>query len=198
MTQQKETQATETENTESWPDRAARLAGIIAHYPVHNRGDLAQLREVDAEQPDTAAFWRLTNQHQLGMTPDTERRWALILKCIALLTPNGNREDRIQSAHQQRRSLGQALFLGPDEQRESPLCHEKRMEQLVSSQGKSFRSNLANIVRMLAQQGAQLDCRELARVILAEGSNREGHRRNMQRIARDYYRAEHRSSPGKE
>ena len=188
------TTTTPTEQRESWPDTAARLAGIIAHYPVHNRGDLAQLRRMDPEEPDAPAFWRLTNQHRLGMSTDSERRWALILQSIALLTPNTNNAARVLSAHDPRTPVGRALFQGGDPQRTQALCHEQRLEQLLSSRRKDFRRNLMNLVRMMAQQGTQMDFREMARLVLDEDRDPEAHRRRLNRIPRDYYRAEHRAS----
>ena len=177
---------------EDWPSTAARLADIIAHYPVHNRGGLAELRRMDPEEPDAPTFWRLTNQHRLGMSPENERRWATILQAIALLTPNANREGRVTSAHNRRMPVGTALFQGKDPQRESALCDEQRLEQLAGSRGKAFRKCLLNLVRTLAQQDARLNCEEIARMVLGEGRNRKEQQRRMSRVTRDYYRAEYR------
>ena len=178
----------------SWPDTAAKLANIIAHYPIHNRKDLAELRRMNPEDPDTPAFWRLTNQHSLGMSPENERRWALILNGIALMTPNTNTEDQVRSAHNPRISIGKALFQGNDPERKDPICHERRVQQLLNSRGKAFRRNLAITMRMLAQNDVSLDWREIARLILYEGQDHESRQQAGLRITKDYYRAEYRAN----
>ena len=181
------------EGREPWPETAARLANTIAHYPMFNRKDLAELRRMDPEEPDAPAFWRLTNRHQLGRSPENERSWGLILHGIALMTPNTNTEGRVRSAHNPRVSVGTALFQGNDPSRKHPLCQEQRLEQLTNSRGKPFRRNLTIILRTLGQNEASLDWRELARLILDEEQHPDRRKDHITKMARDFYRAEYKA-----
>lgn len=178
---------------DSWPDRAARLANQIAHWPVHRRGELAQLRRMDPEKPKAPAFWRLLHRDQLGRTPENETRWGTILHAIALMTPNSNTEDNVQSAHNPRIPFGRALFEGSDPERQKALCHEARVQLLLSSREHIFRRNFLIIIRMLGQNGAQVDWREAARLVLDEGRNLEAMEDHVRRVYRLYYQAEHRA-----
>ena len=175
---------------EKWPDLAARLANIIAHYPVHQRGDLAQLRRMNPESPNAPAFWRLLHRHGLGRTQENERRWGTILQAIAIMTPNANTKDNVQSAHNPRRPFGRSLYEGNGKGR-MPLCREGRLHQMLGSREHIFRRNFMIIMRMLAQNGAQVDWREAARLVLDEGRNLKAMEDHVRRVYRLYYQAEY-------
>ena len=87
-------------NIQPWPDRAVSMAGTIAQYVEHRRGDLAELRRMDPDEPDAAVFWRLMAQYDLlDVGEAVERKWALIIHGIALTTPTGSGEGNRRSAH---------------------------------------------------------------------------------------------------
>ena len=70
----------------------ASIAAGVAHQMARadfRRGDLAALRRMVPDDPGAAAFWRLMAQHDLLGSPVVERKWALILHGIALMTPTG-------------------------------------------------------------------------------------------------------------
>ena len=103
-----------------WPERAVSMTGTIAQYAEYRRGDLAELRRMDPDEPDAAVFWRLMAQYGLldvGEAMEEE------------MGTNHPRH-RVDDAQQQRRGqsrdrtqrpnvpVGRALFLGGESQRD--------------------------------------------------------------------------------
>ena len=187
-------EANQTPEEMSWPDRAAHLANIIAHYPVYNRGDLAQLRRMNHDRPTAPAFLRIANRYRFGQDEEDLHRWALVLRGIAIMTPNSNTHDHIRSAHNPYVSVGRALFQGSNPNRTQAICSESRVRKLTNSTGSAFRNNLLSTLRMLARDQTSLDWRELANLILDVGRNRNATEKHREYIARQYYQAEYRAS----
>ncbi len=171
-----------------WGASAARLAHRIAREDFP-RGDLAALRRMTPGAP-AAAYWRLMAEEDLLGSPAVERKWALILQGIAIMTPTANRPGNGRGAHDPGTPVGRALFLGDDPARSSALYSEMRLNRLLSAHGPALHALLARMFRMLAAQGVSLDWREMARFILSDGYDEERGEEARRRIARAYYRAE--------
>lgn len=178
-----------------WPHKAAQMAGTLSLYPEYRRGELAELRRMDPQNPGPPAYWRLMAHHQLlEYSEITERKWALILKGIALMTPNTSTKEHPRSAHNPTAPLGRALYLGNDERRSSAFYHENRLNRLLQATGTTLQASLINLFHTLSQQNIAVNWRQIARLILAEGYDQEASRRIRKNIAKDYYQAEYRSS----
>ena len=178
----------------SWGDVAVEIAGRIARLADSRLGDLAELRRMDPDEPDAAVFWRLMAEYDLFGNPDVERKWALILHGIALMTPrNRAGGEGTSTAHDGYTPIGRALFLGGESRRESGRYSETRLNRLLTSRGPMLRTLLARMFRMLASDGVTFNWREMAQFILNEGYDEEAAERARRRIARDYYTAERRS-----
>ena len=183
------------ENTQPWPERAVSMAGTIGQYVEHRRGDLAELRRMDPDEPDAAAFWRLMAQHDLlNSNVALERKWGLIIHGIALMTPTNNGGDNSRTAHDGYMPVGRALFLGRDSQRGSAFYSEARLNRLLTSGGPMLRTLLSRMFRMLAATGVTFNWREMAQFILNEGYDHDAAEKGRRRIAREYYRAERSSN----
>ena len=170
----------------SWGDIAFRLAGQVAGLPDHDRGGFAGLRRMDPDEPDTAAFWRLMASEDLLGIPEVERKWGLILHGIALMTRTAGDDVAGRSAHDGRSPVGRTLYENG--------YSETRFNRLLTARGDMLRALLTRMFRMLAADQATFDWREMATYILNEGYDDEAAERNRRRIAREYYRAERRSS----
>ena len=183
------------ENTQPWPDRAVSMAGTIAQYAEHRRGDFAELRRMDPDEPDAAAFWRLMAQHDLLNSSETvEGKWGLIIHGIALMTPTNSSEGNPNTAHSGSIPVGRALYLGGESQRATAFYSEARLNRLLTSGGPMLRTLLSRMFRMLASGGVTFNWREMAQFILNEGHDDDATERSRRRIAREYYRAERGSS----
>ena len=183
------------ENTQPWPERAVSMAGTIAQYVEHRRGDLAELRRMDPDEPDAAAFWRLMAQYGLlDVGEEAERKWALIIHGIALTTPNGSGEANRGTAHNGQMPVGRALFLGGESQRATGFYSEARLNRLLTADGPMLRTLLARMFRMLAASSVTFNWREMAQFILNEGYDEDAAEQSHRRIAREFYRAERRSN----
>ena len=183
------------ENTQPWPDRAVSMAGTIAQYVEHRRGDLAELRRMDPDEPDAAVFWRLMAQYDLlDVGEAVEGKWALIIHGIALTTPTGSGEGNHSSAHGGYVPVGRALFLGGESQRATGFYSEARLNRLLTAGGPILRTLLARMFRMLASSGVSFNWREMAQFILNEGHDEDAAEQSRRRMAREYYRAERRSN----
>lgn len=186
----------QSEESLPWPERAVRMAGAIAQYAEHRRGDLAELRRMDPDEPNAAAFWRLMGQYDLLNNSEAiERKWGLIIHGIALMTPTGGGEGDTGTAHNGSMPVGRALYLGGESQRSAALYSESRLNRLLTSGGPMMRTLLARMFRMLAAGGVTFNWREMAQYILNEGLDDDAaFEQNRRRIAREYYRAERRSN----
>lgn len=183
------------EDSLPWSERAVRMAGTIAQYAEHRRGDLAELRRMDPDEPDAAAFWRLMAQYGLlNSSEDVERKWGLIIHGIALMTPTNSGEGNPNTAHNGSMPVGRALYLGGESQRSAAYYSEARLNRLLTSGGPMLRTLLARMFRMLAAGGVTFNWREMAQFILNESYDEDAAEQNRRRIAREYYRAERRSN----
>ena len=179
----------------SWGDIAVSLSGSIARLGEHRRGDLAELRRMDPDKPDAAVFWRLLARYDLLNSGEAvERKWALILHGIALMTPANSGSDNPQTAHDGSMPVGRALFLGSEEQRAQGFYSESRLNRMLTAREGMLRVLLARMFRMLSASGVSFNWREMAQFILNEGYNEDAAERGRRRIARDYYQAERRSA----
>ena len=180
------TPAAESE-VRSWGDIAFRLTGAVAALPNYDRGGFAGLRRMDPDEPDTAAFWRLMSREDLLGNPEIERKWGLILHGIALMTRTaGGDAVASRSAHSGSMPVGRALYENG--------YSESRFNRLLTARDDMLRVLLARMFRMLAAEDASFNWREMAQYILNEGYNDEQAEEGRRRLARDYYRAERRSS----
>ena len=189
----------------SWGDIAVGFAGEMARA-TFKRGDLAELRRMDPDEPDAAVFWRLLARSGLldsrGMGPEAERKWGLILHGIALMTPtagsDADSDGRRSSAHNPTIPVGLALFQGGDANRARAFYSESRLNRLLTARGPMLRALLARTFRMLGAADQPFNWRDMARLILHEGYREDSAERVRRRIARAYYQAERRSSQSTE
>ena len=179
---------------QSWSGIAFGFATQIAGENFH-RGDLAQLRRMDPDAPDAAAYWRLMADRGLLGSAEWEAKWALILHGIALMTRTSGSNAAGRSAHDRHMPVGRALFVGGDPgRRESGYYSESRLNRLLTARGPILRTLLARMFRMMAAAGQPFNWGEMARFVIYEDS--EGERSELARrdIARAYYQAERRSA----
>ena len=179
----------------SWGDIAVSMAAYIAQLADHRRGDLAELRRMDPDDPDAAVFWQILARHDLlNIGEPVERKWALIMHGIALMTPTTGGSDNRQTAHDGRTPVGMALFLGGETQRGQGFYSESRLNRLLTARQSMLRTLLARLFRMLAASGVSFNWREMAQFILNEGYNEDAAEQGRRRIAREYFRAARRNS----
>ena len=177
------------ERPRTWADIAAEFAWRMSR-PNFQRGDLAELRRMNPDSPDTAVFWRMMAQQDLlGRGADLENKWALVLHGIALMTPTG---EGGRSAHDGTVPVGRALYLGGDGDRNSGYYSETRLNRLLTARGPMLRALLARLFRMTASANASFNWREMATFILSDGYSEERAEQSRRRIAREYFSAERR------
>lgn len=156
------------------------------------RGDLAELRRMKLGDTPPGAFWRIMVQRGLLgkiKAREVERRWALVVHGIALMTPN---------AHDWNTSIGKALYEGGESGRKNAFYHDLRLARLLAARGAMFESLLTQLFRMMGNAGQPFDWRKMATLILCEESNPEKAEEVRVDIAKSYYETEYRNSPTKE
>lgn len=186
-------QATEPTATLSWGEIAVRLANDIA-VEGFNRGDLAALRRMDPDEPDAAAFWRLTARYDLRGSHEVERKWALVMHGIALMTKTAGDDVPSRSAHARNMPIGRALFIGDSPDRTTAFYSESRLNRLLTARDVMLRTLLARMFRMMAAVNQSFDWYQMAQLILNDGHDEERSNRIRRNIARDYYWAENRAN----
>lgn len=184
---------TKEDRPKTWGEIAFDLAGHVAS-PGFRRGDLAELRRMQPDKPDAAAFWQLLARNDLLGKPVVERKWALILHGIALMTRTAGDDVPSRSAHDGNMHVGRALYLGGEAVRPQAFYSETRFNRLLTSRGPMLRTLLARMFRMMAAADVSFDWREMARFIQYEGSFEDSAEKARRLIAREYYRAEQRSA----
>lgn len=172
-----------------WGRVAVSLANRLARQDFP-RGDLAALRRMSPVAADAPAFWRLAAQYGLLRGTRLERKWALIIHGIALMTPT----TAGATAHNPQRSVGAALYLGGDSSRTTAFYSETRLNRLLTGRGTMLQTLLIRMFRMLSSSGASIDWSEMAHFILNDGYDESRSEEARRRIARSYYREEQRQT----
>ena len=186
------------EESQTWGGIAFGFAGQIAGENFQ-RGDLAQLRRMDPDAPDAAAYWRLMAERGLLGNSTWEAKWALILHGLALMARTSGSEVASRTAHDGHMPVGRALFLGGDSgRRESGYYSESRLNRLLTARGLMLRTLLARMFRMMAAANQPFNWGEMARFILYEGYDEKLSEQARRRIASEYYQAERRHAQSAE
>jgi CRISPR system Cascade subunit CasB len=154
-------------------------------------GPVAELRRMEIGGPGAPAYWRLAKECRfLDSNPDL---WMRIVAIMAILTSKGKRRgnDRL---HDPRRRLGVVLCDGADPgwpgdargDAPRPFLSETRLARLFALPAGQRGEAIARIARMLATRrdpASGVNCVEIAALLLSPDNER-----NLQNIARDYYR----------
>ena len=177
----------------SWGEIAVGFANHLAGVDFP-RGDLAELRRMDPDAPDAAAFWRLMARQDLLGTPSVEGKWALALHGIALMTRTAGNDAASRSAHDRNTPVGRALFYGNDPNRSAGFYSESRLNRLLTARGSMLRTLLARAFRMLASADQRFNWYQMTQLILNDGFDEDRADAARRSIARDYYWAEDRAS----
>ena len=179
--------------TQSWGGIAIQFANDLAAEGFQ-RGDLAELRRMNPDTPDAAAFWRLMANYGLLGNPTVEVKWAHVLHGIAMMTGNSANNPSDRSAHDGRTPVGRALFQGDDPGRESAFYSESRLNRLLTARGTMLRTLLARMFRMMGAADVRFDWFQMAQFILNDDYDEERTDSIRRAIAREYYRAESRTN----
>lgn len=140
-------------------------------------GEIAELRRLDPERPEGAAFWKVLvgNVEPADQLrgDDGEARWALILRSVAELYPR----------HKKNYRLGRALAAAG--------VSEMRLARLLRADLESLSTTLRAVVHQLASAAESVDLGDLAWLVVSARGKAGPHSQEdatRRRIARDYYR----------
>jgi CRISPR type I-E-associated protein CasB/Cse2 len=103
---------------------------------IINRGDISAFRRMDPAMP-TPGFWRLTAAVRIEGAPGTDERWAVVVKAMALMTPN------LKSNMSPGTALASSGFSGSS---------DLRINRLLKAEGSAFDDYLLSAVRFLANK----------------------------------------------
>ena len=189
-----ETAATDRRLT--WGDHAVHFAGVIATYPDHDRGALADLRRMDPDSDDPAVLWRLLASRDLldNSNREVERKWALILHGVALMTRTAGTDLNGRSAHNRDMPVGRALYLGSESARATAFYSETRFNRLLNAREDMLRVLLGRMFRMTAAAGVTFNWWEMANFIRSADFDNDAAELSRRRLARDYYQTQRRAS----
>ena len=147
----------------------------------YGTGPRAKLRRMDPDAPDSATFWQLMVRDGMPRNPDIAK-WGLITHGIALMAHGAG------IAHNPGLPVGRTLYLGGERQPvERGFYSEDRLSTLLAARGQAFRSLLARLFRILANEGCSFNWREMAWLILNDGYSESRADEARIKIARDYY-----------
>jgi CRISPR system Cascade subunit CasB len=130
------------------------------------RGDIAELRRLDPDQPNAPAFFRIMARVAPEASDHTARRCAHLLRILAI-KPEKLSDDR----------LGRIMA--------DAGVSESRVQRLLTARGEAMRDQLRLIARRLANYG-NLPWRGFAQLLLVSEQHADDVRL---RVARDYWRA---------
>ena len=185
-----------TDRPLTWGDHAVHFAGVIATYPDHDRGALADLRRMDPDSDDPAVLWRLLASRDLldNSNREVERKWALILHGIALMTRTAGADLNSRSAHNRNVPVGRALYLGSESARATAFYSETRFNRLLNAREDMLRVLLGRMFRMTAAAGVTFNWWEMANFIRSTDFDDDAAELSRRRLARDYYQTQRRAS----
>ena len=185
-----------TDRPLTWGDHAVHFAGVIATYPDHDRGALADLRRMDPDSDDPAVLWRLLASRDLldNSNREVERKWALILHGIALMTRTAGVDLNSRSAHNRDVPVGRALYLGSESARATAFYSETRFNRLLNAREDMLRVLLGRMFRMTAAAGVTFNWWEMANFIRSTDFDDDAAELSRRRLARDYYQTQRRAS----
>ncbi|MBN2358789.1 MAG: type I-E CRISPR-associated protein Cse2/CasB [Deltaproteobacteria bacterium] len=154
------------------------LIGRLAHAIESelSPGDVAELRRLEPGDPSAPAFWKVIAAHiePKWKLPPTEpgrstaeRQWAALLSAMA----------RLQGMHDQRQRLGHALA--------QAQLSELRFDRLLRAHDEALLDQLRSTVHFVAAKGVAVNCRDLADLLLSDGTERA--EKVRRRLARDYF-----------
>ncbi len=155
--------------------------------PTFVKGNLAELRRMNPEEPNSAAFYQLMGARGLLRNEALETKWAMIIHGIALMTP---------TAHHSGTSVGEALFKGGDPSRTNAFYSGLRLKRFLRASGSVLVTLTKQLLLMMKAAQQPFDWREMAAFILSEGVDSEKAEESRRRIARAYYGTEYRNSLG--
>lgn len=156
--------------------------------PVFPRGNLAELRRMNPEEPDSTAFYQLMGARGLLRNEALETKWATIIHGIALMTP---------TAHDSGTPVGEALFEGGDPNRTSAFYSRLRLNRFLKSEGSVLVTLTKQLFLMMKAASQPFDWREMTTFILSEGVDPDKAEESRRMIARSYYSTEYRNSRGR-
>ena len=180
------------EKPSRWADIAVGIANRL-EAGEFSAGDMAELRRMDPDNPNIPAFWRLAALNNFSDKPAIERKWALVIHGISLMTYSARGNSSGRSAHNAGIPVGKALFYGSDFNRDSAFFSVSRLTRLLTARGPMLQRLMGRMFRMMRADGAQFDWSQMAQLILSEGSDKELADSVRMQIARDYFRSENRA-----
>ena len=180
----------EDEKPTEWGRLAADIAWSMSGKDF-SQGELAELRRMDPESANLpGVYWRIMANHGLMGSPAVEKKWAIILHGIALMTISSDGGGR-RTAHDGYMPVGRALYVGGTKQMPGrPYYSEIRLNRIMKAKGHSFRLLLKRLFMMMRAVRQQFNWAEMSRLILAQDYDDEGFKTSKRRISREYYRAE--------
>jgi CRISPR type I-E-associated protein CasB/Cse2 len=132
---------------------------------VINRGDVSALRRMDIDAP-VASFWKLMAGVQIEGMPRDDRRWAVVVKAMAMMTPN------VQSKLSPGAALATAGFSGSS---------DLRITRLLKAEGPNFDDYALSAVRYLANKATGADWWKLSEFLYWPNH------KHKQQLAKDFY-----------
>ena len=144
------------ESAKTWDETAAWLASRLAREDFRP-GDLAELRKMGPDSTDSPVFLGLMAERGLFGSPEVERKWALVIHGIALMTPKRSNGGDARTAHDGQMPVGRALYLGGEKTRDQGFYSDTRLKRLLTSRGGMTRTLLARgVPDVIRRRGLQL------------------------------------------
>lgn len=146
----------EEKEREGGPGPGAVALSITGLMKSFGSGEMSALRRLDDDTP-VPAYWRLAARHDVLHTRRDD--WVPIVQALAVLTPKGPPEGRVD-LHDPKRKFGEALCdgghrldwpgnLAPGASLR-PLISEQRLAQLLAARGRQRSVLMLRAVRALA------------------------------------------------
>lgn len=132
---------------------------------VINRGDISAFRRMDPALP-APSFYKLLAAVQVAETPGQDGRWAVVVKAMAMMTPN-LRSDLAPGA-----ALARAGFSG---------SNDLRLNRLLKAEGATFDDYVLSAVRFLSTKAIGVNWWRFAELLMWPTDKRK------LQLAKDFY-----------
>jgi CRISPR type I-E-associated protein CasB/Cse2 len=162
-----------TKKTSPFAEAVGKLIGefercVKGQASVLSRSDISKLKRMDTDVP-TVSFWRLLASVSTPETPTGDARWALVVKCMALMSPNIHSSAPSCSPGLALRDVGYSA------------SSDLRISRLLKAEGRAFEDYLISAVRYLANKAQPVNWFRFAEFVFFQTPTTKN------RLAKDFY-----------
>ena len=130
-----------------------------------SKGDISSLRRMDPKEP-CSVFWRMLASNKVEGCPENDRKWALVVKCMAITYPN------MDSQVNPGQSFRDAGF---------SQASDIKMSRLLKAEEGPFEDYLVSAIRQVSAKKVSINWMKFAEFVFFQNI------KSKRNLAKDFY-----------